>query len=65
MQHRLLKENMTRHIMNILKFCNEGEFVRANDAYIDFRNGRAARPIGVTMVGIHARSGRDKIGSSK
>ena len=50
--------------MNILRLCNEGEFIRATDVYIDFRNGRAARPIGVTMVGIHARSGRDKIDSS-
>lgn len=31
----------------------------------DLAIGRAAWPIGVTMVGIHARSGRAKIESSK
>jgi pre-mRNA-splicing factor 18 len=63
-KNRRLEENMTRHLMNIVRFCKEGEFVRANDAYIDVAIGRAAWPIGVTMVGIHARSGRAKIESS-
>lgn len=61
---RLLEENMTKHLLNIVKFCKDGEFVKANDAYMDVAIGRAAWPIGVTMVGIHARSGRAKIESS-
>jgi pre-mRNA-splicing factor 18 len=63
-KNRRLEENMTRHLLNIVKFCKEGEFVKANDSYIDVAIGRAAWPIGVTMVGIHARSGRAKIESS-
>ena len=55
---------MMAHILNIVTYCEQGEFVKANDAYIDVAIGRAAWPIGVTMVGIHARSGREKIGSS-
>ena len=61
---RRLEPGMMAHILNIVNYCEQGEFVKANDAYIDVAIGRAAWPIGVTMVGIHARSGREKIGSS-
>ena len=61
---RRLEPGIMAHILNIITYCEQGEFVKANDAYIDVAIGRAAWPIGVTMVGIHARSGREKIGSS-
>lgn len=61
---RRLEPGIMAHILNIITCCEQGEFVKANDAYIDVAIGRAAWPIGVTMVGIHARSGREKIGSS-
>ncbi|KAL3933964.1 MAG: hypothetical protein SGBAC_010175 [Bacillariaceae sp.] len=61
---RKLGPGIQGHLMKIVQFAKEGEFVKANDAYIDVSIGRAAWPIGVTMVGIHARSGREKIGSS-
>ena len=35
--------------------------VQANDAYLQMAIGNAPWPIGVTMVGIHARTGREKI----
>jgi len=35
--------------------------LQANDAYLEMAIGNAAWPIGVTMVGIHARTGREKI----
>ena len=63
-KNRRLEEDLTNNLLKIVKFCKEGEFVKANDAYIDVAIGRAAWPIGVTMVGIHARSGRAKIESS-
>ena len=34
---------------------------QANDAYLEMAIGNAPWPIGVTMVGIHARTGREKI----
>uniref|UniRef100_A0A8C2B308 Pre-mRNA-splicing factor 18 n=1 Tax=Cyprinus carpio TaxID=7962 RepID=A0A8C2B308_CYPCA len=34
---------------------------KANDAYLQMAIGNAPWPIGVTMVGIHARTGREKI----
>ena len=52
-----------QNIIKIVDFCVEGEFVRAHDTYMDVAIGRAAWPIGVTMVGIHARKGRAKIES--
>ena len=61
---RTLEESLMNHILNIIDFCQQGEFVKAHDAYLDVAIGRAAWPIGVTMVGIHARSGRAKIESS-
>lgn len=38
-----------------------GEYIRANDAYLRFAIGNAPWPIGVTSVGIHSRTGREKI----
>mmetsp|Transcript_1741 Transcript_1741/g.3721 ORF Transcript_1741/g.3721 Transcript_1741/m.3721 type:complete len:420 (+) Transcript_1741:43-1302(+) len=63
-RRRELEEDLQLHLFNIVTFCEQGEFVRAHDSYIDVSIGRAAWPIGVTMVGIHARSGRAKIESS-
>lgn len=61
---RTLEESMLAHIIKIVDYCQQNEFVKAHDAYIDVAIGRAAWPIGVTMVGIHARSGRAKIESA-
>eukprot|EP00547_Thalassionema_nitzschioides_P016606 CAMPEP_0194247934 /NCGR_PEP_ID=MMETSP0158-20130606/17245_1 /TAXON_ID=33649 /ORGANISM="Thalassionema nitzschioides, Strain L26-B" /LENGTH=359 /DNA_ID=CAMNT_0038984091 /DNA_START=34 /DNA_END=1110 /DNA_ORIENTATION=+ len=58
---RKLQEGLLLHIAKIVDYCKENEFVKAHDAYLDVAIGRAAWPIGVTMVGIHARSGRAKI----
>ena len=45
--------------------CENGNFKAANDFYISTAIGNSAWPIGLTMVGIHERSGREKISSSK
>lgn len=63
-KRRQLEEGLLRKLLEMVEFCEEGEFVRAHDAYMDVAIGRAAWPIGVTMVGIHARKGRAKIESS-
>jgi pre-mRNA-splicing factor 18 len=62
-KNRRLEESLTKNLVRIVEFCQEGEFVKAHDAYLDVAIGRAAWPIGVTMVGIHARTGRAKIES--
>lgn len=61
---RRLEPSLMGHIIKIVDYCEAGEFVKAHDSYIDMAIGRAAWPIGVTMVGIHARSGRAKIESA-
>ena len=43
-------------------FCR---YVAANDAYLEMAIGNAPWPIGVTMVGIHERSAREKIFSNQ
>lgn len=48
---------LTTIIMNLL----DREYVKANDSYLQMAIGNAPWPIGVTMVGIHARTGREKI----
>lgn len=62
-KRRQMEEGQRQNIVKIINFCVEGEFVKAHDAYLDVAIGRAAWPIGVTMVGIHARTGRAKIES--
>ena len=52
-------------IRRIAHYIYVGEYVKANDEYIGIAIGNAAWPIGVTMVGIHARAGRQKISSNK
>ncbi len=49
----------------MVRHCEEGNFLAANDQYIRTAIGNSAWPIGLTMVGIHERSGREKISTSK
>lgn len=42
-----------------------GEFMRADDAYLRLSIGNSPWPMGVTMVGIHERSGRSRIYNDK
>ena len=63
-KRRQLEEDLQAHLFKIVNYCDEGEFVKAHDSYMDVAIGRAAWPIGVTQVGIHSRSGRAKIDSS-
>eukprot|EP00551_Chaetoceros_affinis_P006849 CAMPEP_0203677066 /NCGR_PEP_ID=MMETSP0090-20130426/26995_1 /ASSEMBLY_ACC=CAM_ASM_001088 /TAXON_ID=426623 /ORGANISM="Chaetoceros affinis, Strain CCMP159" /LENGTH=391 /DNA_ID=CAMNT_0050543853 /DNA_START=16 /DNA_END=1191 /DNA_ORIENTATION=+ len=64
-KNRTLEENIMGSLLKIVNFCKEGEFVKANDSYMDVAIGRAAWPIGVTMVGIHQRTGRERINADK
>jgi len=62
---RLKKENcpedILEHLILIVNFMLDKNYVKANDAYLQMAIGNAPWPIGVTMVGIHARTGREKI----
>uniref|UniRef100_A0A671KFY1 Pre-mRNA-splicing factor 18 n=1 Tax=Sinocyclocheilus anshuiensis TaxID=1608454 RepID=A0A671KFY1_9TELE len=56
-----LPADIKESITDIIKFMLEREYVKANDAYLQMAIGNAPWPIGVTMVGIHARTGRERI----
>ncbi|GBN14295.1 Pre-mRNA-splicing factor 18 [Araneus ventricosus] len=62
---RLKKENcpedILEHLVLIVNYLLDRNYVKANDAYLQMAIGNAPWPIGVTMVGIHARTGREKI----
>lgn len=58
---RTLPEDIMESLVEIVNFLLEREYVKANDAYLQMAIGNAPWPIGVTMVGIHARTGREKI----
>uniref|UniRef100_A0A6U3R6S4 Pre-mRNA-splicing factor 18 n=1 Tax=Octactis speculum TaxID=3111310 RepID=A0A6U3R6S4_9STRA len=47
------------NLKKIMECCQKGEFVMANDAYIQTAIGNSAWPIGITLVGIHQRSAHD------
>ena len=41
------------------------EFIRAHDKYVELAIGNSPWPMGVTMVGIHERSGRSRINTNQ
>lgn len=40
-------------------------YIKANEYFLEMAIGNAPWPIGATMVGIHARPGRERISSKK
>ena len=61
LKDRTLDEEISKSLFSILTQLKEGNHEKANDFYLRMAIGNAAWPIGVTMVGIHARSAREKI----
>ncbi|XP_047678683.1 pre-mRNA-splicing factor 18 isoform X2 [Tachysurus fulvidraco] len=61
LRKKALSADIKESITDIIKFMLQREYVKANDAYLQMAIGNAPWPIGVTMVGIHARTGREKI----
>ncbi|MCJ1369276.1 mRNA splicing protein prp18 [Loxospora ochrophaea] len=51
-------------VVEIVQAAQERRYVDANDGYLRLSIGKAAWPIGVTMVGIHERSAREKLHES-
>ncbi|KAI9361155.1 Prp18 domain-containing protein [Zopfochytrium polystomum] len=52
-------------VTEICMHMQDREYLKANESYLKLSIGNAAWPIGVTMVGIHERSAREKISSSQ
>lgn len=61
LRKRDLEADVLRAVAEITHHMQTREYIKANDSYLRLSIGNAPWPIGVTMVGIHERSGREKI----
>lgn len=61
LQKRTLARDILKEMIVIYKNCAERDYVAANAAYYRLAIGNAPWPMGVTMVGIHERSAREKL----
>lgn len=59
-----LEDGILGPMVEIVAAAQERRYVDANDGYLRLSIGKAAWPIGVTMVGIHERSAREKLHES-
>ena len=59
-----LADAILEPVVEIVHAAQERRYVDANDGYLRLSIGKAAWPIGVTMVGIHERSAREKLHES-
>lgn len=59
-----LPDSILEPVVEIVLAAQERRYVDANDGYLRLSIGNAAWPIGVTMVGIHERSAREKLHES-
>lgn len=60
-----LSDSLLEPVIEIVNAAQERRYVDANDGYLRLSIGKAAWPIGVTMVGIHERSAREKLGEGE
>jgi pre-mRNA-splicing factor 18 len=65
LKERHLAEDILDPVHEIGQFMLQREYVKANDTYLQMAIGNAPWPMGVTMVGIHERSAREKIFSNQ
>ena len=60
-----LHDDILKAVMEVVHLAQLKRYVHANDAYLRLSIGKAAWPIGVTMVGIHERSAREKLNENE
>ncbi|KCV69222.1 hypothetical protein H696_04639 [Fonticula alba] len=65
LRRRTLEQDMLQHLTRICDFLQRREYRNALDTYYLMSIGNAPWPMGVTMVGIHERSAREKISSNQ
>ena len=65
LKDRTIPGDILQHVATICELMQQREYVKASDCYYLLSIGNAPWPIGVTMVGIHERSAREKISSSQ
>ncbi|KAF9000754.1 Prp18 domain-containing protein [Cyathus striatus] len=65
LRSRSLPHDMLARIAEIVHYMQKRQYQKANDSYLRLSIGNAPWPIGVTMVGIHERSAREKISADQ
>ncbi|QRW04380.1 pre-mRNA-splicing factor 18 [Ceratobasidium sp. AG-Ba] len=65
LKSKTMAPDVLAKLAEIIHHMQKREYQKANDAYLRLSIGNAAWPIGVTMVGIHERSAREKISSDQ
>ncbi|CAO3633680.1 unnamed protein product [Cunninghamella echinulata] len=65
LKNRTLEPDVLARVAEITHFMQIRQYRDAQDSYLQLSIGNAPWPIGVTMVGIHERSAREKIFSSQ
>ncbi|GLT36332.1 hypothetical protein SLA2020_107180 [Shorea laevis] len=58
---KVLPDDIRQALLLVVECCMKRDYLAAMDHYIKLAIGNAPWPIGVTMVGIHERSAREKI----
>ncbi|XP_042517717.1 pre-mRNA-splicing factor 18 [Macadamia integrifolia] len=58
---KVLPDDIRQAMLVMVECCMKRDYLAAMDQYIKLAIGNAPWPIGVTMVGIHERSAREKI----
>ncbi|XP_072982106.1 uncharacterized protein [Typha latifolia] len=58
---KTLPDDIRQALLVIVECCRNRDYLAAMDQYIKLAIGNSPWPIGVTMVGIHERSAREKI----
>uniref|UniRef100_A0A0E0KHV9 Pre-mRNA processing factor 4 (PRP4)-like domain-containing protein n=1 Tax=Oryza punctata TaxID=4537 RepID=A0A0E0KHV9_ORYPU len=58
---KALPEDVRGSLLEVVRCCMRRDYLAAVDNYIKLAIGNSPWPIGVTMVGIHERSAREKI----
>jgi len=65
LKKREAEKDIVDKLYEVMLYCMDKDYVRANDKYLELAIGNAPWPMGVTMVGIHERKGRSKIFTSQ
>ena len=63
--NKTLPDDILDSLVNIFLQLIDRNYIKANEHFLEMAIGNAPWPIGATMVGIHARPGRERISSKR
>ena len=63
--YKALPDDILDSLTEIFLELIDRNYIKANEHFLEMAIGNAPWPIGATMVGIHARPGRERISSKK